>query len=151
LLLCGSLAPSFRKYSMAKNIGLGLLITDETFGVAMNKIMAKIPINDRWMLGVNLASYSSWVAGCVLGSVLGQWIPDPQALGLDFALLAMFSALLMSQLQFHKGKKLENYLILVLIVVMCVFVFSYFFAVYVAVLLSTIVGATLGMKVCKDD
>ena len=151
LLMCGSLAPSFRQYSMMKNISIGLLITDETFGVAMNRIMKKKPLNDIWMFGVNLSAYSSWVAGCVLGAVLGQWIPDPRSLGLDFALSAMFCALLMLQLQYYSGAKLRQYLVLAGIVVFCMFFFSIFFETYIAVLFSTVIGATAGMRVCSDD
>ena len=150
-LLCGSLAPSFKKYSMAKNIGLGILITDEAFGVAMNKITQNEPITDKWMAGVTLAAYSSWIAGCVTGAVCGQWISDPYVFGLDFALISMFTALLLSQLQHFSASKLRRYLLLVGIVALCMFFFSFFFETYLSVLFSTIIGATAGMKVCHVD
>lgn len=31
-------APHFKKYSLWNNIGIGALLTDETFGVSMNQI-----------------------------------------------------------------------------------------------------------------
>jgi len=150
-LMCASLAPTFKKYSMRKNIRLGILITDEAFGVAMNKILLKEPITDKWMTGVTLAAYSSWITGCVMGSVCGQWISDPYVLGLDFALVSMFTALLLSQLQHFKGSAFKRNLILVGIVAACMLLFSFFMETYLAVLFSTIIGASAGMKVCHDD
>lgn len=148
LLMCASLAPTFKKYSLAKNIRLGLLITDEAYGVAMNKIIRNEPITDKWMTGVTIGAYVSWIFGCITGALCGQWIPDPYVLGLDFSLAAMFVALLWSQLQPHKGIQLKRYLLLASIVSASMFFFSFFFETYLAVLFATIVGATAGMNVC---
>ncbi len=40
-LLSAALAPHFSKYSLAKNVGIGMMVTDESFGVASNKIVKK--------------------------------------------------------------------------------------------------------------
>lgn len=149
-LLCASLAPTFSKYSLLKNISLGALVTDEVFGVAMTKILQKEPITDKWMRGHTLAAYFSWVSGCVLGVICGSWIENPRVFGVDFALVAMFVALLFSQLLIAPKSKLNKYLFLIGIVTACMFLFSVFFETYWAVLFSTIVGASVGMKVDHD-
>ena len=129
-LLCASLAPTFSKYSMFKNIRFGALVTDEVFGTAMTKILQKEPITDKWMKGLTLAAYSSWVIGCVLGVICGKWIKNPSVFGVDFALSAMFVALLLSQLQLAPKSKLKKYIILVGLVTACMFLFSAFLLIF---------------------
>ncbi len=147
-LLCMTLAPHFTKYSVAKNIGIASLVTDESFGVAMNKIAEGGNINDRWMNGLNVTAYLSWIASCVIGALFGKWISNPEALGLDFALTAMFLALLVLQLQSIKKPKLKLYLSLILYMVIAMVLFSLFVPSHIAILLSTMAVATIG--VVKD-
>ena len=114
LLLSLTIAPYFTKYSLAKNIGFGALLTDESFGVAVNKAAQNGRLYDKWMNGLNITAYMCWVISCVMGGLLGQWISDPYALGLDFALPAMFAALLVLQLQSSASEKLKHSLSLIL-------------------------------------
>ena len=68
-LLSMTLAPHFTKYSLMKNIGIGALVTDESFGVAINKIIKGEKINDQWMNGLNITAYISWIISCVWGDL----------------------------------------------------------------------------------
>ncbi|WP_445489959.1 AzlC family ABC transporter permease [Niallia sp. 03133] len=149
LLLSSVLAPKFTSYSLWKNLGIGSLVTDESFGVAIIKLAKKHPISDRWMNGLNLTAYIVWIISCTVGAYLGGWIPDPQILGFDFALTSMFIALLILQLQTITPSKLKHYLFLMLMMVICMLVLSSFVASSLAVILSTIIVASIGVMTDK--
>ncbi|MEB3101943.1 AzlC family ABC transporter permease [Paenibacillaceae bacterium T2] len=144
LLMSMTLAPVLTKYSLLKNIGIGALLTDETFGVAVTRMAKKEPINDRWMYGLNLSAYAGWIMASVLGATAGKWISNPKAFGLDFALTAMFVALLVLQLQNLKESRLKLYLTLILYTAILMFILSMFVSISIAVLLSTIIAAAIG-------
>ncbi|WP_066187270.1 MULTISPECIES: AzlC family ABC transporter permease [Gracilibacillus] len=145
LLLCMTLAPHFKSYSLLKNVGIGTLVTDESFGVAANKIFRGEPINDKWMNGLNLTAYLCWILSCLVGAVFGKWIASPEVFGLDFALTAMFLALLVLQLENIKKPKLRLYLSLIVYVVIAMLVLSLFVPSYIAIILSTVLVATIGV------
>ncbi|GIN19396.1 MAG TPA: branched-chain amino acid ABC transporter permease [Bacillus bacterium] len=96
-LLSAALAPYFRHFPPKKNIVTGFLLTDETFGVAANHLAQKKHADYNWMLGLNVTAYLNWLLANVAGGYLGTWIERPEALGLDFALPAMFIGLLILQ------------------------------------------------------
>lgn len=147
-LLSMTLAPHFTKYSLMKNIGIGALVTDESFGVAATKIANGKKINAQWMNGLNITAYICWILSCLIGAVFGKWIANPEVFGLDFALTAMFLALLVLQLENVKKGKLKLYLSLILYVVIAMFVLCMFVPSYIAIILSTVIVATIG--VLKD-
>ncbi|QOT00757.1 AzlC family ABC transporter permease [Brevibacterium sp. JNUCC-42] len=148
-LLSATLAPYFTKYSLLKNIGIGALVTDESFGVAINKTTKGEQINDRWMNGLNLTAYIIWIASCMLGAILGKWITNPMVFGLDFALTAMFVALLVLQLHNMKPSKLKHSLWLIAYMIIAMLVLSFFVPSHVAVILATIIVATIGVVTDK--
>ncbi|WP_099355070.1 AzlC family ABC transporter permease [Fredinandcohnia onubensis] len=147
-LLCMTLAPSFKDYSLLKNIGIGTLVTDESFGVAANKIAKREMINASWMNGLNLTAYIFWILSCTLGAIFGKWISNPEVLGLDFSLTAMFLALLVLQLESMERGKLKFYLSLIAYVILSMLILCMFVPSYIAILLSTMIVATIG--VVKD-
>ena len=128
-----------------KNIGIGALVTDESFGVAINKITKGEKINDQWMNGLNITAYISWIISCVLGAIFGKWISNPEIFGLDFALTAMFLTLLVLQLQSIKEGKLKFYLSLVLYVVIAMFLLCMFVPSHIAIILATSIVTTIGV------
>lgn len=143
-LMSAALAPHFSSYSLAKNIGIGALLTDESFGVAAQRIAAGRPVNDRWMNGLNVTAYTAWNAACLAGGALGGRIADPAAFGLDFALTAMFVALLVLQLDSLPAGALKHYLTLIACMIVAMFALSFVVSGYMAVLLSTIIVAAVG-------
>ena len=145
LLLSMTLAPQFTKYSLLKNISIGTLLTDESFGVAYNKVTRGEKLTDSWMMGLNITAYISWVVSCMLGASFGKWISSPEVFGLDFALTAMFLALLVLQLENMKKSKVKLYLSLMLYIVLFMLIFCLFMPSYMAILLSTILVATIGV------
>ncbi|KAF6581376.1 AzlC family ABC transporter permease [Paenibacillus sp. EKM212P] len=149
LLLSASLAPYFSKYSLWKNIGIGALLTDESFGVASDKLAKGGQVSDRWMNGLNITAYLAWIASCVAGGVLGNWISRPEAFGLDFALPAMFLALLISQLQSVQTSKLKHRLLLVLCMAVLMYLLSWWVPSHIAVIVATMITATIGVLTDK--
>lgn len=97
LLMSASLAQHFPGLRWWKGTAIGLQLTDESFAVASTHFSAGVPPGFRWMAGLNLTSQASWIGSTVLGGWIGQALPDPTALGLDFALAAMFIGLLILQ------------------------------------------------------
>lgn len=67
-------------------------ITDETFSLLSFQKDEKL--NYKFILGVNIIAYSSWVLGTMIGISVGNIIPESLALAMNFSLYAMFIALL---------------------------------------------------------
>ncbi|MBQ0138814.1 MAG: AzlC family ABC transporter permease [Kurthia sp.] len=145
LLMSLAIAPSFTNQSLLRNIGFGTLLTDETFGVAVTKRAKTNFLGPRWMDGQNITAYLAWILSSIIGALAGKWIPDPQVWGLDFALIAMFVALLILSLQSIQKSKLAHYLLLIGYMVVIIYFLLYFVPNHIAVLLATITVATIGV------
>ena len=76
-------------------------ITDETYAAGYPAASAG-KASPAFYLGLNGLSHFSWIFSTVFGCLLRSRIPNPEKWGLDFALPAMFIALLFIQL---KNKK----------------------------------------------
>lgn len=144
-LMSMATAPTFRKYSILHNIGIGSLLTDESFAVAMNAIANKEPINAAWMHGLNLTAYITWILSCFIGDLIGEWLPDPTKFGLDYALVAMFIGLLYLQLIGDKTKRLTNRVIAMLTVSVLLVLLLRFISSEMAILISTFAGCFMGV------
>lgn len=144
LLLSMTLAPHFTRYSLVKNIGIGAWLTDETFGVAANRLAAGGELNDRWMTGLNGTAYLGWVASCVAGAVFGKWLGDPMRFGMDFALNAMFIALLVLQVHHLPHRRLRLYIELIGCTVLATVLLAQVLPVHLAILLATVGVALFG-------
>ena len=144
-LMSMATAPTFRKYSLLNNIGIGSLLTDESFAVAMNAIANKQPINAAWMHGLNLTAYITWIFSCFIGALIGEWLPDPTKFGLDYALVAMFIGLLYLQLIGDKTKRLTNRVIAMLTVSVLLVLLLRFISSEMAILISTFAGCFMGV------
>jgi len=149
LLMSLTLAPHFTRYSMLRNVGFGTLLTDETFGVAVTKQMQNGKLHGKWMDGLNITAYSFWILSCVAGAFLGQWVANPEKWGLDFALIAMFVALLVLQLSSVGKNKIIHYLKLIGYMVIIMYGLSYLVPSHLAVLLATVIVATIGVVTDK--
>lgn len=79
---------------------LGFLLTDETFAV-MNgyyRRHADAPLGHWYFFGSGLAMYTNWQAWTLVGLLFGAAFPQLQSLGLDFAMVATFIAIVVPQL-----------------------------------------------------
>jgi len=145
LLLSAALSPYFRRLSPTKNALIGALLTDETFGVAIQAAAKRSAIDERWMHGLNVTAYVNWVLANAAGAVFGQWIADPESLGLDFALPAMFIGLLVLSV-IGRGNVRLDVLVAVCAVAIVVGVGPYV-AGSTGIIVATVLAAAIGMAV----
>jgi len=100
LLMSASLAPYVRRWRKPLLAAFAYQVTDETFAVHAARFASTPgPVNRAEVFCVNLVAQAAWVFGGWLGIVGGQVIPDPRPWGLDYALSAMFIALLVLQIK----------------------------------------------------
>lgn len=147
LLLSAALSPYFRHLTPFKNMLIGSLLTDETFGVAINKTVNKKYISEKWMQGLNITAYINWILANIAGAFFGQWITDPQKFGLDYALPAMFIGLLVL-LMLSRAKYAVDIVVAISAVVIVVAV-SLVSSGSIGIIVATIVASTIGMVVEK--
>jgi predicted branched-subunit amino acid permease len=76
----------------------GYQVTDETFAVHAVRFAAE-PVRPVEAFCVNVCAQIAWVSGSALGVLGGQILPDPRPWGLDYALPALFVALLVLQIR----------------------------------------------------
>ncbi len=144
-LLSMTLAPSFKNEPLWHRIGMGTLLTDETFGIAIVPHSKGELIGRQWMHGINLTAYLFWILICILGALLGDILHNPEALGLDYAIIAMFIFLMLSQFEGVTKTKLRIYLYLVCIVTVMMLLLSVVMPSYIAILLSSMLAACVGV------
>lgn len=89
----------FPKARLGQQVLIGSFMTDESYGVLLGHRLEEKVIPPSWMYGNNFASYATWCLSTILGALVGGLIPNPERLGIDFALIAMFVAILASQLE----------------------------------------------------
>ncbi len=70
---------------------LGFLLTDELF---VNTQREDQPFNRWYALGAGLSFYIAWNLSTLIGIIAGSAIPDLTQIGLDFAVVATFIAIL---------------------------------------------------------
>ncbi len=100
-LMSLSVAPYFRQASLLENVGIGTLLTDESYGVLTMALKRMGKVSVAWTNGLNICAYLTWIVATVLGGLLGNFIPEPEIFGLDFALVAMFLGLFYFKWNYH--------------------------------------------------
>lgn len=98
LLMSAALAPFLRAWSKTRLALFAYQMTDETFALHANRF-AKGETGAGETFGINVIAQSAWVGGTVLGLAASTLITDIRPIGLDYALPAMFIALLLGQLK----------------------------------------------------
>ena len=101
MLMSASLSTHMKAWTKAEVAGFCYELTDETFAVHSLRFEKgeTEPLAD---MGINLICQSAWVIGTILGVLAGNLITDVKPFALDYALPAMFIALLILQI---KNKK----------------------------------------------
>ncbi len=138
LLMSASLSPHLNTWRKGELAAFAYELTDETFAVHAARVSSG-PLNKVEAFWVNAVAQIAWITGSWLGVVGGQFIPDPRPWGLDFALPALFVALLVLQIRdwVQVGVALITGAIAVALTVLGMDQW--------AVILATLAGATLGM------
>jgi 4-azaleucine resistance transporter AzlC len=142
LLYSASVAPFLRGVSASRLSVLAFGLTDEVFIVESAALSREAKTPD-FIFGLHLFPYLTWSAGSLAGGLLGGWLTGIQALGLDFALPAMFIALLISQV------KNRAMVVTAILSGALSLVFSLFLEGSWGIILATLIAATLGMGCSK--
>ncbi|WP_268627517.1 AzlC family ABC transporter permease [Paenibacillus alvei] len=147
ILLSAALAPYFRHLTPLRNMLVGSLLTDETFGVAISEAAKKKRISEKWMHGLNITAYVNWLVANLAGAFLAQWISNPEKFGLAFALPAMFIGILVLSMLARNRIKLD--IVVAIIAVVIAVGSSFFLSSSMGVIVATIIASTIGMVVEK--
>ncbi|SFA97256.1 4-azaleucine resistance probable transporter AzlC [Collimonas sp. OK607] len=100
MLYAATLLPHISHLPARWRFLLGFLLTDETFAV-MNAYYLKHghePQGHWYFLGSGLSMYGNWQFWTLVGLLFGTVFPQLQTLGLDFAMVATFIAIVVPQL-----------------------------------------------------
>jgi 4-azaleucine resistance transporter AzlC len=100
MLYGASLLPSVAHLPLRWRILLGFLLTDELFAVMTGRRMRypDEPLSRWYYLGSGVAMYANWQLCTLAGLSFGAAFPELQSLGLDYAMVATFIAILVPQL-----------------------------------------------------
>ncbi len=97
LLMSAALAPKLKGWEKWQIALFGYELTDETFALHTMRMAKRDPPKVE-TFAVNITSQSSWIVGSLSGYLAGGQLTDVRPIGLDFALPAMFIALLVPQI-----------------------------------------------------
>jgi 4-azaleucine resistance transporter AzlC len=98
LLMSASLAPYMERWQKGQVAAFCYELTDESFGVHSLRF-ARGETEAPRALAINLTCQLAWVGGTLLGALAGGLITDVKPFALDYALPAMFIALLVLQIK----------------------------------------------------
>ncbi|WP_125764743.1 AzlC family ABC transporter permease [Companilactobacillus hulinensis] len=144
LLMSMTASPHFREESLLSNISIGSLLTDESFAVFSTTVAQEKHFSLRWMEGLNVTAYITWIVATFLGGLVGNFISNPEQFGLDFALTAMFAGLFLTQFEWELSKSMKKSISVVLTVTISLIILLYFFSSSVAVIISALLGCFVG-------
>lgn len=137
LLMSASLSTHMKEWKKIEVAGFCYELTDETFAVHSLRFnsgdTAALPA-----MTINLICQLSWVVGTILGTLAGNLISDVRPFALDYALPAMFIALLILQVYNRKHIFVAISGALISIVLWKIGITQW------NVILATVIGATLG-------
>ena len=97
LLMGASLAPYIIRLPISFQALLSFGMVDETYAITIDRVQKK-GYNAEYQLGATMLFYSAWILSTAAGVLLSGYISDPLALGLDFAMPAIFIAMLIPRL-----------------------------------------------------
>lgn len=141
LLLMGmALQPKLKGWPKHRLAIISAEITDETFVMASNHYETHEP-SWPFHLGLNVTSHLAWVFSSGLGASIGNLIQDPSQFGLNFALPAMFIALLVGQIKNKTALIVAGGAGIVSLIAKMLIPGNW------NIMLATVVGATLGVMV----
>jgi 4-azaleucine resistance transporter AzlC len=100
-LYSATLQPFIRHLPVRWRAPLAFWLTDETFAVVQQRYatVTSSPHKHWYFLGSCLSMYSSWQLCSFVGAVFGQAVPNLAAWGLDFAMIATFTGIVVPMLR----------------------------------------------------
>lgn len=140
MLMSAALSPFLKSW---KGYQVGLFsfgITDETFAVHSLRF-SQNKTEPKQAVLINLTCQLAWVSGSLLGAFAGNMIGDVRKFALDFALPAMFIALLILQIR-HR-----HHIIIALIAALMSIIFWQIGATQWHVIIASVLAALIGAGV----
>jgi 4-azaleucine resistance transporter AzlC len=137
LLMSASLSTHMKNWKKIEVAGFCFELTDETFAVHSMRFNN----GDNSALSamtINIICQISWIVGTIMGALAGNLISDIKPFALDYALPAMFIALLI--LQIHNRKHI---IVAIVGAVISIFLWKIGITQW-NVIIATVIGATLG-------
>lgn len=98
LLMSASLSPHMESWKKSQVAAFCFELTDESFGVHSLRF-ERGETDPGSSMGINLTCQLAWVTGTLVGALAGGLIQDVRPFALDYALPAMFIALLVLQIR----------------------------------------------------
>ena len=100
-LYSATLLPYVRELPPRWRWALAFWLTDETFAVVESRLRQQGSVEQGawYWLGSSLAMYGNWQFWTLAGVLLGRSVPGLSSLGLDFAMVATFAAIVAPQLR----------------------------------------------------
>jgi 4-azaleucine resistance transporter AzlC len=99
-LYSATLQPVAREWPLPWRVLTAFWLTDECFAVLERRLQNSGETNALpYFLGAALFFYTNWLCWTAVGALLGHQIPGIGALGLDFAMIATFAAMVAPQLK----------------------------------------------------
>jgi 4-azaleucine resistance transporter AzlC len=138
MLMASALAPYLNRWRKFELTVFAYEITDESFALHAVEFPRGAP-HKAETLALNLTAQVSWVLGSWLGLVAGGMITDVKLFALDYALPAMFIALLMMQIK-DRTQLIVAISTGIMAVALLLAGLSQWY-----VIVATIIGATLGV------
>lgn len=145
VLMSSYLAMFFGEKAFWEKLLGGLLLTDETFGVASEFAAREGGLPTPWLFGLNIAAYVNWIVANIAGALAASMFSPALAKGLNFSLTAMFIGLLLLAYFSSKHQWLDLFaaLIAVLAVALSFGRIDINFGILIATLIAASVGAAL--------
>ena len=135
-------------YTASGEFALVSMVTDETFALAITKLnYTKGKLKYEWLNAANLVAYAAWCLSSLFGALIGSVITDTKALGLDYAVVAMFLGLLYLQLITDQSVKIELQLVMIGGTMVLTYLGLIFLPASVATIVVTVVGCLVGMVI----
>lgn len=150
-LMSLSVTHHFRGEPLLSNIGIGTLLTDESYGVLTTALQRGRSVTSAWTHGLNVAAYLTWITANLLGGFLGQYIPNPERFGLDFALTAMFLGLWLFQVELPLKKRTQQSLKVLVAVLVTLVILMRFATGEIAVIGATLFGCLVGTMTIDQE
>ncbi|SNX53340.1 AzlC family ABC transporter permease [Thermoanaerobacterium sp. RBIITD] len=122
---------------------LSFFITDETYAVAITDLQNSDNYDERYFYQLFFMSYAAWCTASFIGAISGTFIDGSANVGLDFALPAMYIALLMMQISGFKKMFISIFSGFLSIVLM------YIFPGNINVIIAAVIGAGMGVLLDK--
>lgn len=97
MLMSAAEAPWMEGIGRWRRFFLGWGVTDETFVVNVTALQEGWKLNTTALFACNQGAQLGWMGGTAIGAFCGALVEDVRPLGLDYAITAMFIALLVPQ------------------------------------------------------